>query len=286
MADDPQYDAVLSRYHAHVRRHGLKQYEVAAAIQRDQSTVSRWVNNKMGGSTRATTQLVATWLDAQNEGEGTDVVEAAVEHTIERASSTSCATQVSADITTPPRVVSFAETSTPQNSLATSNMVQGLAWQALRDCDRALLTNAMMEATIVPTYVPESEPDPTFDDMVRGLGRLQIESVQNIARAHEITRNARRAGEVYILRMSNDRLMHKIGYTTRSAKERLREMQTGNPLLELAAQYHVHDAPGVEEAAHSILSAYRAHGGAGREWFVCTFLVAQMAVAKAIAEVD
>lgn len=278
MADDPEYDAVLSRYHAHVRRHGLKQYEVAAAIQRDQSTVSRWVNNKMGGSTRSTTQLIAAWLDT--------VDDAAVEHTIERASSTSCATQVSADITTPPRVVSFAETSTPQNSLATSNMVKGLAWQALLDCDRVQWSNSVMETFVVPTYVPESEPDPTFDDMVRGLGRLQIESVQNIARAHQLTRNARRAGEVYILRMSNDPLMHKIGYTTRSAKERLREMQTGNPLLELAAQYHVHDAPGVEEAAHSILSAYRAHGGTGREWFVCTFLVAQTAVAKAIAEVD
>lgn len=90
------------------------------------------------------------------------------------------------------------------------------------------------------------------------------------------------AGFIYVLKpqaLIDGREVIKIGMTTRSVAERVRELTTGSLVqLDVAYSIHVDDARKVEKHLHELYRAYRLLGG-GQEFF-------SVSAEKVIAELD
>jgi hypothetical protein len=320
LAMDTQYDAVRARCRAYMARETLRQYQVANAINCHQSTVSRWINKSGVQDTSNTTERIRAWLDRvapapPHLASAPDSARAAPSSQPPAAPSSpppapSSPPPADTPVSLPPPPRMATEDiypDPPHLDISGRNDVEPLPatmWEVhapAPEPDDAHEDAQIERITLAPPtdMVPRNtrgerlvalrtgEPPPvSFDDLAREFGRLTIDSVAVISASHARTRGPRREGEVYIARVHGNPLMHKIGRTAHGAAQRIRAMQTGNPGLELVASYRVRDAPGVEEAAQAILAAYRMHAGAGREWYECTLLVACLAVAKAISDVE
>lgn len=277
MSDAEQYEATRVRFREHLKRHGMTQGQAASALSCDQSTVSRWVNDKYSGSTARITARVATWLDAQDASRSARKDEPPSAPEPPRAPEPASAPAPQSD---PEPFVELVCEDAPGIECKVMTLASDYAPPHMADAKQLTVRQASL--LCMPSLLPEV----SLDDLVRGIAELSVDSVEKISRSHARTRGLGSEGEVYIAGVRGSPLMYKVGRTARGARQRIRDLQTGNPGLHLLASFRVQDAPGVEEAAHAILAPYRVRADAGREWFACSRLTVDVAVAKAISSVE
>ncbi len=86
-------------------------------------------------------------------------------------------------------------------------------------------------------------------------------------------------GNLYVIHAAGTS-QYKIGITSRSVADRLKALQTGNPVkLEVVRSYHFTDAARVERELHKRLALFRSNG----EWFA---LPSAQTVDKALEGLD